>query len=486
MLSPKGLLRKHGWAKIVLLLLDVLAVTLAAVSTFALRYLSGIGDEYDLANSLDQYILRIAVLYLSLPLLVSIFRQNLLYKYKVYSSAATQFAFIVRSVLLNSILLIAILFFVREDVIQHSRSNIIIFAVTTIIFCSIFRIWAFRKWLVNVIAGKSLKRIMLIGGGAAAQKLAEFVESTHTTPFKIIVAVVRDESSAQFGPDTFIYDHVPVIRDAALKYDLDEVMIAEDSLAYEDALRVITECREAGIIVNLLSEHFKVIHERVTKNSSEFINIDTAHLASGIHGLYALYAKRPIDLVGSFLLLVALSPVFAVIAIVIKLTSRGPVFYRTTVVGRNGENFVWYKFRTMRMAEATAHKEHVVEHIRLGTRPTGKLENDPRITPIGKWLRRHSVDELPQLYSVLKGDMSLIGPRPCLPYEYEQYQEWHKERFVVRPGITGLWQVSGRSSVSFNDMVILDLYYIHNLSFWLDTAILIRTFGVVLTGKGGG
>ncbi|HET6513016.1 MAG TPA: sugar transferase, partial [Candidatus Kapabacteria bacterium] len=90
------------------------------------------------------------------------------------------------------------------------------------------------------------------------------------------------------------------------------------------------------------------------------------------------------------------------------------------------------------------------------------------------------------LYSVLIGDMSLIGPRPCLPYEYEQYQEWHKERFVVRPGITGLWQVSGRSSVSFNDMVILDLYYIHNLSFWLDTAILIRTFGVVLTGKGGG
>ena len=138
------------------------------------------------------------------------------------------------------------------------------------------------------------------------------------------------------------------------------------------------------------------------------------------------------------------------------------------------------------MSEATAHKEHVVEHIRLGTRPTGKLENDPRITPIGKWLRKHSIDELPQLYSVLIGDMSLIGPRPCLPYEYEQYQDWHKERFVVRPGITGLWQVSGRSSVSFNDMVILDLYYIHNLSFWLDTAILIRTFGVVLTGKGGG
>lgn len=485
MLSPKGFLRKHGWAKIVLLLLDVLAVTLAAVTTFALRYLSGI-DEYDLENSLDQYLLRVGILYLSLPLLISIFRQNLLYKYKVYSSAATQFAFIVRSVLLNSILLIAILFFVREDVIQHSRSNIILFAVSTILYCSVLRIWAFRKWLINVIAGRSLKRILLIGGGEAAQKLTELAESTHTTPFRIIAAVVRDDSRTQFPAETIILDHVPVIREVALAYDLDEVMIAEDSLPYEDALRVITECREAGIIVNLLSDHFKVIHERVTKNSSEFINIATAHLASGIHGLYALYAKRPIDLLGSFLLLLALSPLFLVLAIVIKLTSKGPVFYRTTVVGKDGEHFVWYKFRTMRMAEATAHKEHVVEHIRLGTRPTGKLENDPRITPIGKWLRKHSVDELPQLYSVLVGDMSLIGPRPCLPYEYEQYQDWHKERFVVRPGITGLWQVSGRSSVSFNDMVILDLYYIHNLSFWLDTAILIRTVGVVLTGRGGG
>jgi lipopolysaccharide/colanic/teichoic acid biosynthesis glycosyltransferase len=264
------------------------------------------------------------------------------------------------------------------------------------------------------------------------------------------------------------------------------VIIAEESLPYEEALRLIAECRDAGITVNLISGQFKVIHERVTKNSSEFINISTAHLASGINGFYALYAKRIIDLVGSALLLILLSPLLAAIAIVIKLGSRGPVFYKTTVIGRDGAPFTWSKFRTMRQSDASIHKSHVVEHIRLGTRPTGKLENDPRITSIGRWLRKHSIDELPQLISVLKGDMSLIGPRPCLPYEYEQYQDWHKERFVVRPGITGLWQVSGRSAVSFNDMVILDLYYIHNLSFWLDTAILIRTVGVVLTGRGGG
>jgi lipopolysaccharide/colanic/teichoic acid biosynthesis glycosyltransferase len=136
--------------------------------------------------------------------------------------------------------------------------------------------------------------------------------------------------------------------------------------------------------------------------------------------------------------------------------------------------------------EDDLHREHVSEHIRLGSRPTAKLSNDPRITPIGGWLRKHSLDELPQLWNVIRGDMSLVGPRPCLPYEYEQYANWHKERFAVRPGMTGLWQVSGRSSVSFNDMVILDLYYIHNISLWLDAAIILRTIGVVLTGKGGG
>lgn len=478
--------RKHGWPKIILLALDCLAITLAAATAFLLRYVVGF-DEYDLENSLDQYLARIGVLYLSLPLLLSLFRQNLLYKYKVYSSGATQFAFIVRCVLLNSIILIAALFFIREDLINHSRSNIILFSLSCIAWCSVFRIVIFRRWIVDLIAGRSLRRILLIGSGEAAEKLLSFTKETKHAPYQIVAAVSPPASYADRGlSDVLMLDHVPLIKDFASKHDLDEVIIAEDSLPYEEAIRVISECRDAGVMVNLLSDHFRVIHERVTKNSSEFLNVATAPLSSGVEGFYALYLKRVIDFVGSVLLLLLLSPLFAGIAILIKLGSRGPVFYRTTVIGLNGQPFTWFKFRTMRLTDPSLHKEHVTEHIRLGTRPTGKLQNDPRITPIGRWLRRHSIDELPQLWSVLRGDMSLIGPRPCLPYEYEQYQEWHKERFVVRPGMTGLWQVSGRSSVSFNDMVILDLYYIHNLTLWLDAAIAIRTVGVVLTGKGGG
>src|ERR1019366_2573243 len=146
--------------------------------------------------------------------------------------------------------------------------------------------------------------------------------------------------------------------------------------------------------------------------------------------------------------IIILSPFLCIIALAIKIGSRGPLFYTSEVIGQNGKSFRWYKFRTMYLGKDDGiHREHVSEHIRMGDRPTGKIENDPRVTPFGAWLRKHSLDELPQLWSVVRGNMSLVGPRPCLPYEYEQYAGWHKGRFAVRPGLTGLWHVSGRSRV---------------------------------------
>ena len=280
---------------------------------------------------------------------------------------------------------------------------------------------------------------------------------------------------------------VPILQEYVPANNIHEIVVAENDLPYEDVVRLITEARETGVPVHLLSDHFKIVQERVTKSTSEFLTVTAAPISHGLHGVYSTYLKRPIDIAGALMGLILLSPFLLLLTLIIKLGSKGPLFFRTQVVGYRGELFQWYKFRTMYHGqEGDRHREHVSEHIRLGSRPTGKLADDPRITPIGQWLRRHSLDELPQLWNVVLGNMSLVGPRPCLPYEYEQYSNWHKERFIVRPGITGLWQVSGRSSVSFNDMVILDLYYIHNISLWLDAAIVLRTIGVVLTGKGGG
>jgi undecaprenyl-phosphate galactose phosphotransferase len=479
-------IRKHGWPKVSLVLLDWAAVTLAAVLTFVLHYLAGF-DTYDLENSLWEYILRIAILYASFPILVLVMRQHLLYKQKVYSTGISQVAQLARSLLINSLLLIAVLFFLREEWIQHSRTNLILFTVTSFVTLSLMRLVVFRKLVLVNLGEFETRRLLLVGAGEDARVLIRDSETATSRPFEVVAVVDQNNALRSEGIRPMLLSVMPLLTEFVPAHNIHEVVVAENELPYEDVVRIISEAREAGVAVHLLSDHFRVVHERVTKSASEFLNVTSAPVSHGHQGFFASYVKRLVDLVGSILLLIILFPLLLVFAIAIKLSSPGPLLFRTTVIGYAGKPFQWYKFRTMRAGEQDdIHRQHVLEHIRTGSRPTGKLEQDPRITKIGRWLRKHSLDELPQLLNVVRGQMSLIGPRPCLPYEYEQYLDWHKERFIVRPGMTGLWQVSGRSSVSFNDMVILDLYYIHNLSLWLDAAIVLRTIAVVVTGKGGG
>lgn len=201
--------------------------------------------------------------------------------------------------------------------------------------------------------------------------------------------------------------------------------------------------------------------------------------------------KRLIDVAGSLLFLVALAPLFAVIATVIKVNSKGPVIFRQARVGQQGTPFMFLKFRSMYMnSDIALHKEYVTKFISndqaaRSADPVYKITNDPRVTPVGRFLRKTSLDELPQLWNVLRGEMSLVGPRPPLPYELECYAPWHHRRVLgVKPGITGLWQVTGRSRTTFNEMVRLDLRYVRQWSIWLDFKILLQTPKAVLMGEG--
>jgi exopolysaccharide biosynthesis polyprenyl glycosylphosphotransferase len=208
--------------------------------------------------------------------------------------------------------------------------------------------------------------------------------------------------------------------------------------------------------------------------------------------------KRSVDVMSSLAAMMVLLPFFLVIALLIKLTSKGPVFFRQKRIGRYGEEFTFLKFRSMFVNnDSQAHKDYVQKFI-SGTaklQPSNgnghsqngvfKITNDPRVTPVGRFLRRTSLDEIPQFLNVLRGDMSLVGPRPPLPYEFECYSPWHRKRvFEVKPGITGLWQVNGRSRTSFDDMVRLDLKYAQTWSLWLDLKILARTPKAVFSGDG--
>ncbi len=205
--------------------------------------------------------------------------------------------------------------------------------------------------------------------------------------------------------------------------------------------------------------------------------------------------KRGVDIVGSLLAILILSPVLLITALLITTTAPGPVLFKQIRLGRKGVPFTFYKFRSMHSSgDDRIHREYItkfingkLEEINQGdmTKPLYKIKSDPRVTRIGRIIRKTSIDELPQLFNVLRGDMSLVGPRPPLPYEAEQYQSWHLRRILeIKPGITGLWQVEGRSTTSFDDMVRLDLQYIRSCSFMLDVKILIKTVKVVIQSIG--
>ena len=210
-----------------------------------------------------------------------------------------------------------------------------------------------------------------------------------------------------------------------------------------------------------------------------------------------LFIKRFIDVVGSVIGLIIFSPFFIIIPLCIRFTSKGPIFFRQERVGQFGKRFNFLKFRTMYVNnDSNIHQEYIKKLILeqgsyapkngdRGKESVYKIKDDPRVTPIGRFLRKSSMDELPQFINVLKGEMSLIGPRPPLPYEVKIYNIWHKRRIIeVKPGITGLWQVNGRSSTTFDEMVRLDIRYIKEWSIWLDIKILFQTPRAVLVGKG--
>jgi lipopolysaccharide/colanic/teichoic acid biosynthesis glycosyltransferase len=241
-----------------------------------------------------------------------------------------------------------------------------------------------------------------------------------------------------------------------------------------------------------LSLVFRVFPQ-VVKLSEEEENVILYPDISSQHGSKrrGRLLKRGMDLFGSLFALIAFSPVFLIIALLVKLTSKGPVLFCQKRVGQFGKEFTFFKFRTMHADnDPQIHREYVAKLI-AGCGDPGqgngvyKLVNDPRVTPLGRFLRKSSLDELPQFVNVLMDDMSLVGPRPPLPYEYERYQTWHKRRVLeLKPGLTGLWQIEGRSRTTFDEMVRMDLRYAIQQSFWFDLKILLQTPSAMFSGRG--
>jgi lipopolysaccharide/colanic/teichoic acid biosynthesis glycosyltransferase len=250
--------------------------------------------------------------------------------------------------------------------------------------------------------------------------------------------------------------------------------------------KVIQDCDYFGILLRIVPEALLLGERKALKNLYPFepLNLPAVVLAPPYWDSDILFFKRLIDVVVAAVSLILLSPVFLFIALAIKIfTPRLSVFYPWRVVGRNGVEFTGYKFTTM-IADAEEREADLMPHNEMNG-PVFKIKNDPRVTPLGRFLRKYSLNEVPQLWSVLKGDMSLVGPRPAFRHELERYEFWHKRKLSIKPGITCLWQVNGRNEINnFDDWVKMDLTYIDNWSLWLDFKILLRTVWVVIGGTG--
>jgi exopolysaccharide biosynthesis polyprenyl glycosylphosphotransferase len=263
---------------------------------------------------------------------------------------------------------------------------------------------------------------------------------------------------------------------------VDEVLVALPMDKYGLLIEtIVRQCEEQGIIVRVRTEMSRLQVARSYVDDLEGVPVMT--IQSGPPDSWQLFMKRVIDIVGSAAFLLALAPLFAVLAWLIRMDSAGPVFFTQERIGFNKRPFRLIKFRTM--VDGADYQQSKLEHLNEVAGPVFKIKSDPRITRLGKFLRRFSIDELPQLVNVLKGDMSLVGPRPLPLRDFDRFDtQWHKRRLSVKPGMTCLWQVNGRSEIDFNHWVQMDLEYIDNWSLGLDMKILLKTIPAILKGSG--
>jgi exopolysaccharide biosynthesis polyprenyl glycosylphosphotransferase len=261
---------------------------------------------------------------------------------------------------------------------------------------------------------------------------------------------------------------------------VDEVIIADPAFPQQEAVELVDACHQRGVRVHVAPSTMEILIHR-----AEFVpgqSVPLFELKPPVFEGVDYAIKRSFDLVGATLILLALSPVLIAISLAIKLTSRGPVVYRSVRPGIGGTPFACLKFRTM-LADAD-QRQADLEELNEASGAIFKIRADPRLTHIGRVLRRFSLDELPQLVNVIKGDMSLVGPRPLPMRDFDRLESWHKKRYLVLPGITGLWQVSGRSDLDFDDLVRLDFLYLERWSPFLDLAILVKTVPAVVGRRG--
>jgi exopolysaccharide biosynthesis polyprenyl glycosylphosphotransferase len=352
----------------------------------------------------------------------------------------------------------------------------------------VFTRMAVRTWLRRVrIHGRDSRNMLIVGSNPRAIAFAKTIQSKPELGYRILgFADVEWSGIGELQNHGWrVVCDFDNLNSFVRRSVVDEIVLTVPMRSFHDlASDIVAMCEQQGIVVRVLSDLFNL--KQRPSRTEEFEGSPVITHYNGMVEGWPTTIKRSIDFMLSLLLLILVAPVLLLAAILIKLTSPGPVFFVQKRIGLNKRVFHIYKFRTMVVDAEKRLRD--VEHLNEVSGPVFKIKNDPRLTPIGKFLRKTSIDELPQLFNILNGDMSLVGPRPLQLRDYELLTEagedWQRCRFSVRPGITCLWQVSGRSSLPFHRWMELDLQYVRNWSLWLDVQILAKTIPAVFRGIG--
>ncbi|MDD5492282.1 MAG: sugar transferase [bacterium] len=467
----------HIYFRILSLLGDIIVINLAFYLAYWIRFYSGLMVTDKGIPPLTLYTQAFGIITL---VSLIVFKISDLYDLKD-NFRLEEFPRILQAVTLTAVAVMAITFLYR----QFTFSRIVIFLgwFLNILLVSGWRFgfYRLRKYLRARI--HDFRRVLIVGTGKLALELYQAGQSDENQNFQILGLINCAEDERKDWPEfkgVRVYNGIDSTMSAIEELKINQIVMTTLPEARSQMLDIIIECERSNIEFKIIPDILEIITTR--SQIDQYLGLPVLSLKPIQLSGFNVIFKRIFDIFLSFMVLIIIAIPLFIIALLIKLDSPGPVFYKHQRMGYKGRKFNFLKFRSMVQDADDKLKEVIHMNDRQG--PVFKMKNDPRITKIGKFLRHYSLDELPQFINVLKGDMSIVGPRPQVLWEAALYDEWAKRRLMVLPGITGLWQVSGRSNLSFEEMIKLDIYYIENWSLWLDIVIILQTVPTVLFAKG--
>ena len=450
--------RREALFLLILIILDLITLSFSLPLAYFIRFnlLSKIPYFYVEKNEIPQFF----PYYFTLNLILFVTWVLLFIIYRVYRSKnLLSFQQVFSAITIGTFLISSLSFFYRD--FSYSRLVFILTWGVAILLTFFTRIILFL--LKISIIGKIANKIIIVGRNEVSEVIKSFWEQNPYLNYKVI-DVIED---------------IDNIDELVSKNNINEILVTK-RISDGEVLKLISLKRKKGVYIKMVPESYLFFSKRISFDEISGIPVMELEI-SNLEGFQG-YIKEIIDIVLGTIGLILFSPLFIIIAILIKLDSEGPIFYKHLRVGRYGKPFYLWKFRTMyKDADKILDK---YPELKKEFEKEFKLKNDPRVTRIGKFLRKFSLDEIPQIFNILKGEMSIVGPRPVTFMELEKYGEYKDEVLRVKPGLTGLWQVSGRSDLDYARRIALDLYYIQNWSLLLDIKIILKTIPAVFLGKG--